>query len=509
MPFLKLWGVINGDMTGVYLFIRYTYTVFKILIAIIILVRLRKYSEKAAMLSATFFLIFSAYGMMVLSYNSIAFGGMSVALVMFINDDNHIKANISRIVSGVALAIAVLGIPYMAIIYIAFFVSVIIVSLLNRKKKITLNKTLLSCYSWNSFMYVSIGVIMSLVMFMVYIFYHTKLSQVIQTIPHIIMGDPAHKAKSLYGLTIAYFVRILIGNNHNYFLFMVYFMMSAVMLFYLFDKKKEQKRFKYVLMSCVLSILLLIVYIITDSYINNVAFVPLVLAIMLTFIMNEETIWSIFFTIVIPGIIATYAEYVASNTGFSGIAASACIPAIGSIMIIVISLDSFRNDRYTRFLIKSALCFIMCSCVYYRFTYVFWEDGGLKSLTEEIPYGVCKGLMVTPETVEKYGQLYLDTESMRNLSEDTTVLFVSDKVLWMASHQRCGSYSPLCYSISDKTDLLWDYYTEHPDKIPDVIYVQDGYGKDLVDNLVNTLDYVVHRKSGGYMIYSKNIREDL
>lgn len=508
MPFLKLWLLINGDMTGVYLFIRYAYTVLKIAISLLVYFRLRKYGETAAFFTASFFLIFAAYGMMVLSYNTFAFGGMVVALVTFLNEDTSFKSNISRIISGIALSVAVLGIPYMAIIYIIFAISVIIIAIMNKKGISITNRTIESCYSINSFIFVSIGVAISIVLYMSYVFSNTSLEQIIQTIPHILLGDPAHKAKSLYGLSLAYFVRILIGNNHNYLLFAVYSLIAIMVIAYFLDKKREFRKDRYLFLSVILTFALLMIYILTDSYINNVAFVPVICALMFSVIINDSLLWALFFTLCVPGIIVTYAEYLASNTGFSGIAASSCVPAVGSIMVIgVVAKKLLEERKRERYLIEALLCTIICCCMFYRLTYVFWEDGGMASLNEKLTFGVCSGLKVTPETAEKYNAIYEDTCDIRKLPTNINVLYVGDKILWMTGSQRCGSYSPLCYSISDHTDILWDYYNEHPDKLPEVIYVQKGYDKSFVEKVADELEFSVLEKNAGYCIYSEKVKE--
>lgn len=75
IPFMKLFLKLRGDFTGVYLFIRYTYTICKIIISIFIYMIMKKYNKLGAMVVSLFFLIYASYGMMVLSYNSLASGG--------------------------------------------------------------------------------------------------------------------------------------------------------------------------------------------------------------------------------------------------------------------------------------------------------------------------------------------------------------------------------------------------------------------------------------------------
>lgn len=138
--------------------------------------------------------------------------------------------------------------------------------------------------------------------------------------------------------------------------------------------------------------------------------------------------------------------------------------------------------------------------LYYRSTYVFWEDGGIQSLTAEIDHGTAKGLYVTENTKMMYNQMYKDTEQIRKMSEETMVLYEADNVLWMSGKQHCGSYSPLNYSLSVDPTILYDYYEIHPDKMADVMYISDLY-PNLADTLATKYGYYVEKKEVGTLLW--------
>ena len=121
MPFLKAFMAINGGTVGIYLCVRYTYTVMKIFISIyVFLVIRKKYDDIKAFFSAFLFLVFAGYGLMVLSYNSIAISGFLLFVLLVFDSDDSASGWVKRILSGICLSISVFGIPYMAALYILY-----------------------------------------------------------------------------------------------------------------------------------------------------------------------------------------------------------------------------------------------------------------------------------------------------------------------------------------------------------------------------------------------------
>ena len=170
--------------------------------------------------------------------------------------------------------------------------------------------------------------------------------------------------------------------------------------------------------------------------------------------------------------ILTYFEYIVSNTGFSGISGFSCLASIGSLLIILFSYDSIKNDfKYFKYIITIFYVILIASTFYYRMIIVFWEGVGLNQFTKQIDKGVAKGLLVTENRLKKYNEMLDDVNNIKNDPESANALIIDDKVLWMELPLRCASYSPLNYSISKSRDILYNYYKIHKEKIPDIIYV--------------------------------------
>lgn len=511
MPILKLFQMTHASTDGIYLYFRYMYTILKIILSVFIYLRMKKYSRRGAYIASMLVLMYAGYGLMVISYNSIYIGGGIVAFLLFLNEADTLKSRIYWVLSGVALSVSVIGMPYNALVYIAYLVAVIVVSAVckkSEKKNRQINETVKLCYSWKTFGFVTIGVAISLCAFLIYLFSHTSLEQIIRTLPSILFDAPQHPVKGLYGLTAAFFVRILIGNNHNYASFCVYVVMAVILFAFIKDKKRSERLAYYVAADGVAALALLAAYMLINGYINHIIIVPNVLAVLLVCMVNDELIRKLFFTIVAPGSLIVYGEYLGSNQGFAGISSASCVSVTGSVVIIALVIEKFfkmYREKMGIFMRQSAAVlsvFLAVTAVwlmYYRMTYMYWYESGIPSLTEEIENGPAAGLIVTTEEYETYEQILADTEFIREMPDDTYVLYVGDQCLWMAGgKQRVATYSTLNYY----TENLYTYYSIYPEKIADVVYIQ-GFtdsSKELADNLVQRYGYSIEQVNSGLVL---------
>lgn len=492
IPFLKAYLLIAKTTDGIYLYIRVMYTILKIILAIVIYFRLKKFDKLGAYISSLIFLIYAGYGLMVLSYNSFSIGGAVLFTLFLLNEDDNLKAKIFWIFAGLFLSVSVLAIPYMALLYVAYILGVVIVSKLKKRKII--NKTIENCYSYKALLYVTIGVGVAVILFLIYVFSNTALNQILQTLPHIISGDPAHPLKTLYGFTLEFLARIA-TNNKDYYLLIIYVSL-LILLALSFINAKNKKIYEILII--VLNIILLITYIFIGKYINFVIFVPNILALLLKFTSGNEKTNSLFWVICVIGLFASYAEFLASNTGFYGISNASSIATVGSVVIIVSILKEEKN-KINVFLMSSFLFIVFISVAYYRINYVFWENGNATSLTYEIKEGTCKGLLTSKPYYDTYMDSYNDTKEIREMSSDTKVLYLGEYALWLSGDQRCASYSPLNYSIST-SDLLFEYYDEHKDKIADVIYINKDTYKDIKESILSVYEYKCKEVDSGWIL---------
>lgn len=508
MPILKLYMVVNGSTDGVYLALRYLYVVLKILISIFIYFRLKKYNRFGAYLSSVIFLLYAGLVITAISYNTVSIGGVLCALLFLFNEKDCVKTRIYWVLAGVALSIGVLGIPYNAFLYIAYAVAVVVVSFVVKKReragKAFQNKTVVLCYSYKAFGFVTIGVGICLCAFLVYLFRTVTLQQIVESIPYILTQDAGHPSRNIFVATFKFMVRALMPCNHdNYAATAAYVAVLLVLGIYLLDKKKKERTTRYAAIFGGMSVVLLVTLIITENHINFIIFIPNILAIIFLIIFKDELYQTMFAMIIAPGIVLEYAAYQASNTGAYAIASASSAATVGSVLIIVSVAQKYwrRNPDIGEKAVRSVLCVFLAlallSLAYYR---LFTLYGGEKISAQKIliETGPVKGLMVSEQYSEMYEKVLADTEQIRSMPTDTKVAIIGNTFLWMTIEQRCGAHT-----TDVRLTPLKKFYEVHPDMIADVIYVQDGYETNAVDELTKSYGYVSTRLSCGWLLERK------
>jgi cell division protein FtsL len=213
-----------------------------------------------------------------------------------------------------------------------------------------------------------------------------------------------------------------------------------------------------------------------------------------------------FAMIIAPGIVLGYTEYLASNTGAYGIASASCVATVGSVLIIVSAAQSYLKGEMQNCIGEKVVCTAMCifiaaliaSLAYYRVTALYGGEK-INALESTIETGPSKGLKVSVQYSEMYEKVLSDTERIRSMPTDTKVAFMGNSFLWMAGEQRCGAYTTYIMQINP----LKKYYEIQPDKIADIIYVQDGYEKNMVQELAEAYGYEITRVSSGWLLEMK------
>lgn len=499
MPILWFYIKIVGSTQGIYLFIRYVYTVLKCLMTIFIFVKLKRFNKIAAMITSVSFLVFASYGLMVLSYNSMAIGGLLCTLLLLMTDRQHKLAKLSYFAAGIFLSVAVLALPYLAIIYLLYGLFVIIVAV--KKEKFIDKPDIVQYFSGSSFVWTSFGVLLMAAVFLSYTLSRVSVIEIARSVPYILFGDPDHPAKKLWKIIPGYFARIAVGNDRNYLTLGVYFLLGVELLIIFVDKNREKHINKYVNTAAILTILLQVIYFISDGYINHMMLAPNALALFLVILLSDKPAQKIFFCIWFPGMIYTFLEYISSNTGFSGISSAASVAAVGGVMIVCLSSGHiYQTNKIGSLLMGIMIAITILTVLYFRVTYIFWEDG-IEEQTELITKGPQAGLLVSEEKYKYYYGILSDVEDIINMDEEINVLYVCDKSLYLTGHSRCASYSPLCYGISSSRDLLYEYYDLHPDKVPDIVYIESSYGNEVVEELCKELHMNSLKKDFGYLLY--------
>jgi hypothetical protein len=244
------------------------------------------------------------------------------------------------------------------------------------------------------------------------------------------------------------------------------------------------------------------------SMISYVIYAPNVLAVMLVIMAGDEAIKEVFATIVAPGYLTSYGLYMASNMGFYAISSASCVATVGSVMIIMLVIRRYWNninkqglERKIAFVLLT-LFVLADSIMVVGYKMILASGGVTTSLNITINHGVAKGLKVSSRYNEMYENVHSDIEQIKSMPADTRVVFVGNTFPWMECEQRCGAQT-----TDIRLSPLKKYYEVYPDRIADVIYVQDGYfeeGEMWVNDLVESYGYSVTKVTAGWILLKQN-----
>ncbi len=498
MPILALYLKIFGDMDGIFLFIRYLYVIVKIPFSFLIYLNFRKRSEFGAMLASLGILMYSGNGSLVLSYFTVSIGGMLIALLCLTSRHNGRQGYWIRFLGGLAFSLATIEIPHLALLFIAY--GLVCIYKLAKKKVFSLEMCE-SMYSAQSFAGMLTGVAVSMGTFCIYVFSHITIDNLMQTITHIVLEDTVHPVRPWYKIIGGFFKRLLMRNDNNFITLACFLILGILLIVFFLQNQRGSQKDIYVILIIVFNIVILIQYVLIDGFVNYIIFAPNILAFCLLLINNDSLDRDLFTCFCVPGFLFMFLTFWASNQGFPAVANVSSVATVGSLVIIGRRIQAnwgncLRNKQLG-FIFLYLVCFFSI-LTYYRVFFVFWENG-IQEQTELITYGPDKGLYVSSEKYEYYNGIMQDTVEMRTISEQMHVLYFSDLTLWISGKGRYGTPTSLNSRCSD---MLFAYYEEHPEKKPDVVYVEDGrLETDQIEHLRTRLGLTrIEEKSMGVIL---------
>ncbi len=495
IPLLRGFLSLNGGLDGVILFMRYTYTIVKVVFSLFIYFALERFHKVGAMAASIVLMLFSGYGLMVLSYNTFATGGLIIAILCLLQSGKSLKSDFLSVIGGIFLALTIIGIPYYLVIYFVYAVAVLAyhIRVKSRGEEGLLNDFM----SVRKFIGITAGAVASLIAFAIYLFGKVNLSQLRSALPHILQDDVAHPDRSLWKIIPGYLKRVMLRNDGNYATLCLMALTLLLLVVVVADRSQARKGV-YLTISAVLGLALLATYALHNGAANYVMFAPNILSIFVFLLVEDERIQRLFYCIWIPGMMSTVLEYAASNTGFNGISAASSVATVGSIMMIAIAIDRCETKTSKVTLCGFLTCLVLAVATY-KYLFVF-EDFGIRGYDDKIEYGPAMGLKVTNDMQRHYDNIMNDTLPYRQDESNKYALYIGDKCLWLSGSQRVGAFSTWTDEIAESQTRLRDYYDVHPDKMPDFVYVEKGIDYAVVQQLADYYNTSIEEKSEGYIM---------
>ncbi|MBQ6425521.1 MAG: hypothetical protein IJJ92_01790 [Clostridia bacterium] len=487
-PAVRLFLGFMGSTEGILLAFRYLFTISWILCAIFIVYRFRFISLQGGMLASILFLLFTPSGIMALSYNSM--GIMLVLATCIILATAKTRIAFQHCIAGILFAGAVLCCPYLVFLYLFFTIIIIILGI---KKKWLIKEWL----------FFSFGCLILFVVFLLFLLNRARLSDIIEALPQL-LKHPTHAYTPLH-LQIYKFIKTILYCNSIFDWGLLFAVLTMIISRIVKDK------FVGLAVLSLIVIALQVAFLVEDPFINHVMFPINIIApfFLLHTSHYAKDLRNIFLTFWLPGALYTFCIFLSSDTGFFAISAASSVMTVATVIMLCKYLSgSFceMKSRYTACIIIVALTLLIGvqfgEELWFRYSYVFWEDQGVRGQTVCAQSGPEKGILMTPQRFKKYTILEQDMSIIRSDSAIKNLLVLSSTSHgYLLADKNMSTYSAWLGNVNDNSISQLDtYFSMNPDKTPDGIFIEERYSKYIDHYLRDGYYHCEKMPSGAYLL---------
>lgn len=493
-PFVYVFLKLNGNTEGIILAFRYIYAFIQCITSLYVYHRLKKYNWIGAITATICILIYTPYNIMTLSYNTLGIICLLISVVTVATAQKCCKTQYT--IAGVFYALAVLCCPFLVFVFLGY---VLFVFILKPSKKQSLNQFPLFDTTCTIFM--TVGAIITAVMFFIFVFSRTSLSQFFESFSWI-LNDPEHTF-SLIKKIAKYFYSVLTPNILAPF---VYLLFGILYVVYLRDKAKNQHRHYYFIAAVFITLLLFAGHLIGKRYVNYMMWPINTLAFVVFVLTKNKNIQNLFYTMWIPGMLYGFCINMASNQTYYVISSASSVATVGSILMVAMFVKEISSEITSDSLkkvcsIAVASCFAiqLLSVGILRYKMVFF-DTDIHTQTEYIDRGSQAGLIVSEQ---KYSEYCQDEEKMAIIAEykPEKVLFLTTKTsFYLMSNYEMATFSAWLSGVNSYTiEKLLAYYEFNPDKLPDIVYAE-AEDELFIDELGQALNMKKNSTKYGFIL---------
>ena len=497
LPFVAIYTAFKGT-NGIILAMRYLCTFIQCVTAVFLYIRLKPMNWAGAVVASLSFMLYIPFGIMALSYNSMGIMVLLISLVIVLTAQR--RRPLQYILSGLFFAAAVLCCPYLLLVYLLYLAAVAVFALYCRKKALPKGCSILSISGAAWF---TLGAGLAALVFAVFVLSRGSLTNIFHALPSI-LNDPEHADTSLAWKTKVFFTSILNANPWSAYIYAAFALIAAVCFL---DKKRAAHRSVYALLAALCTLALMYSHYSFNHYINHLMWSVNILALFLVFLSDDPSIRKLFFCLWIPGILYAFCLNLSSNQYFYAISSASAVSAVGSLMIIVLfTRDLIRSHPgfLRRLAYGGTLCLLLAaqlfSQVSLRYQSVFWEDGGMDSLTAYISDGINAGIYTSPDKYESYYD-HLYCLSVLDQYDGQSVLYLSVNTwYYLVGNHPMATFSAWASGVNEHTlARLEAYYAINPEKFPDVVFA-DGDYRDTAQQFCQRFGFVLEETPGGFLL---------
>ncbi len=463
-PIFQLYYLISGTLEGSVLVFRYIYTILHGATAVFIYVKLRRFSAGAGVASLLY-LLYTPYGIMALSYNSMCAAFMCIAgVLLYCNTENRLS---TCFIAGLAFSGAVLCCPALVLLYIAYGIGILIYHII--RKRVGKETSALKC-----FLVFSLACAAAAAVFAVYVLCNASLSDVLTALPTILFA-PEAAPKTLGKIVSGYFRNIFGSNNLAV---TVIILAATLCLMYLADKKKQERLPVYTLGTVAVALIYVLPFLTTKVYINYLMLPLTAAGLICVVLLGKKAMRELVF-LCLAGVGYGMCAFLVSNQQLYIISHASLVSSVGGILLLAKLFGQLRESESGSAVNKAAgigiaglLCFMLAAVCVVRYNSLYWEDGSsMSDMSHEITVGANKGILTTAEKQQDYEELYAEVQSVREFEAENVLYYSTKPWLYLEDSKRNACYSGWVDKINDiSSDKLLDYYSVHPHKLPDIIY---------------------------------------
>lgn len=487
LPLYWIYDLLHAGMEGIVLNFRYIFTILWGCSALFFYFRLRRFSNPGAAAASLVFLLYTPFGIMAFSYNTL--GIMLLLNACVIASTAVHRKKLQYFVSGVFFAGAVLCCPFLAALFVVYTAGVFVICW----KK---HDSALAQY-W---MFFILGILLMFVLFASFVLSRTGLDDILQNLPFI-LDDPGHGSLAFLHKMSVYFISLLKSTEMALYLWAAFIFMFAFSLIF-----PKAKGYCYAAV-CVLS-MIYIAELGKLSWINYVMFPAFLPGLFIAVHSKDAVVWRLFYWILLPGIIFTFCLNYSSDQELYAISSAASAASFAGLIIMALApeLSGLFENRFMKRFAAVLFCAlftvqIVCEQVL-RINEVFWEKG----MEDQIVYaekGPEKGIRMTEEKLELYNYWLDEMEPIRNDESIRQILFLkNDSLLYLITQKEVASFSPYFPDVSPHTvSKLDQYFVRNPQKKPDAVFIPAEYSEFIPH--YEEMGYVTSETSGGNYLLRK------
>lgn len=472
-PIYCLLRIALGSTEGIVMASRFLYLAFEAVLTIFLYLRLQRRGF-ASYGPVFLFLLFAPFGICAMSYNSIEFGILTVLLAVLSAKMEHSVPE--YILCGILMAVIVLANPFALLMYFLYGIICLAVTLRNRHS----GRETEGALQLKSFLWMTLGAVIVLILFVLFVFQRGTLSEMLANIPHIV-GDSEHEGGGIWHKIQRYFY--LCFKNYRY-------MFCGLGVIYV-ATWADRKRYKHSLIYMALASLAVLPYLIYYGFIFdhitvNYQMLPLAFWCLEAYLVTEHKEKRIFYWWYLPCMFFTLIVQFATNTGIVTISVAYGLCSCVGLLFVARWIQELREREGAHFaladmwkngkFLQTGLAALSCLVILFQFAGTFylrmtyaWGDSPMKELTQVMERGPLKGVYTSPKGADWYGKVLKELDMLELTREDELMVVGVAPWIYLYVEAGCGNYST--WQVHENSTQLYDYYALHPDKFPNVIYM--------------------------------------